>query len=291
MPRQSQASANEKLQQCSCQHWQLPLLFTKFWTITFYENKLDFCQKMKLLNILCHSVVVKHVLFLFLLITTVLGVGFFVLYHSVRDLLLKNVQEKAYLICRENVTQYDQTFSTYESVTRFFSDILADTPVDRWDAVLKITLEKIEHTNPEICAIGAATIPDAKKNDTGTLSLALYEKQGVEIRHETSYTNKSWYSDTIKKKSGNWSEPFHGQVIHDLISVYSCPIFRTMPDGSKQMIGVACLDLKIDWLDRDISNLMLDNQGEVVLFSRQRRFLTSKFKENIGKKYDEVLSL
>lgn len=104
------------------------------------------------------------------------------------------------------------------------------------------------------------------------------------------YYNWDWYKLTRDLGKPNWSEPYYDEGAGDIfMTTYSKPIYH-FDNGNNRLIGVATIDLSLDWIREQINNIRIYESGYAFLISSEGKLISHKYldKDNNGK---EVLGM
>ena len=99
------------------------------------------------------------------------------------------------------------------------------------------------------------------------------------IEESYDYTNDSletahWYTDVIKKKQGNWSDPYIGQVAKELIIDYGVPFYKTDENGSKEISGVVSFTISSTYINDFIHKITLGKSGFAFLATKELNLIS-----------------
>jgi HAMP domain-containing protein len=106
------------------------------------------------------------------------------------------------------------------------------------------------------------------REDSETFSRYRFGESPYEPRRSerTDYFDANWYRQALLNDKGAWSEPYYDDRGR-LVSTFAAPIYR-----NGQLLGVAAVDVQIEWLRTIIERHQADDEINL-LVSRNGRFL------------------
>ncbi len=143
----------------------------------------------------------------------------------------------------------------------FAKDSSSRTLVD----YLKKTAEK---EMPVIAVVVAYEPEPTVKGTKEFMRSATWVNGQVDTLAGWDYTDKAWYKDVKEAGKAMWVEPFVGQFIRVPIAVYASPFYMTNSDGTKRFAGVICVDISIDYLQKKVNAIPINNDGYAFILSK-----------------------
>jgi sigma-B regulation protein RsbU (phosphoserine phosphatase) len=130
--------------------------------------------------------------------------------------------------------------------------------------------------NKEIYGAGIAFEPRAFKRDAVHYAPYFYRPGSyVAIKYldeHYDYFMWDWYQIPRELGTPEWTEPYFGEGGEIVMSSYSVPFYRTV-DGKRQLRGVVCVDISLDWLAEIISSIRILNTGFGFLITENGAFV------------------
>jgi phosphoserine phosphatase RsbU/P len=206
-------------------------------------------------------------------------------YHYSKELILKNVRERAKNLTDSALYRIESVIDDGEQVPGFLAYILETAPPD--DDHLKQYLKDFVKASPSVFGSTAAFEPysfDAREK----LYAPYYYKSGDFLEYSLlgqhdnyDYLRMDWY--VIPKELGKpvWSEPYYDEGGGDIVmSTYSAPFYRKL-GGARLFWGVVTADISLEWLQKFVSDLRIYDSGQAFLLSRNGVFVSAPNKERI----------
>lgn len=145
-------------------------------------------------------------------------------------------------------------------------------------------LKSVVEKNPDIYGACLAFEPYRFNKDVKLFAPYFYRPDG-KVRFKQlgdgrySYLDKDWYRTAGEKGTPIWSEPYLDKGGGNaLMATYSVPIYQ-----NSQFIGVATVDLSLDRMTDNISNVRLSKTGYIFVVSKKGQFISFPDREQIMK--------
>ncbi len=186
------------------------------------------------------------------------------------NMLTDAMRDHAFQIGESTVNRMDQVFFESARIAELLASRLGERRLSggELDSLLRRVLAVAHRDRPEILALAVACEPGAFGDRAERMTVAQLDGGEVRVVSGGGYSDKEWYREPKMKGRGGWREPFTGSFVTEPIAVYSTPFYETMPDGSRKLAGVVCVDLSVDWVRRLISRLPIGESCYAYILSK-----------------------
>lgn len=206
------------------------------------------------------------------IITMVLSV------RSTREIILDLVQEKASNLASATANKIEADLAPVEVAPRNLAALL-ETGSYTKEELLHLIRNSVS-TNYHLYGSTVAYEPNAF--DPAQVYFAPYfhevDGPGSEIEFfymkapEYDYFTWDWYKVAKQAKKPIWTEPYLDPGVHQFMSTYSVPFYKTV-DGKRQFQGVVAADLTLKRLVDIVNEVRLYRSGHAFLLSKKGTFL------------------
>jgi hypothetical protein len=173
----------------------------------------------------------------------------------------------------------DSTILSIEKHTQAVADLISQRKYS------KIEIEEIikaEAVKNEFCIGITAAFEPKKKDGSRILYSPFYSKMTKEIAYleeSYDYTNDSletaqWYTEVIKKKQGNWSKPYIGQVAKELIIDYGVPFYKIDENGKQIIAGVVSYTIASETINNYVHQITMGKSGFAIVTTRELNLIS-----------------
>lgn len=127
--------------------------------------------------------------------------------------------------------------------------------------------------NPQI--YGMTVFLEPKPEEKGKKLFApYYYRQGQFLKYVPAeprfqYEEQGWYKEPKASSEAVWTEPYYDSGAGAIMTTYSVPIYR-----GTQFIGLATVDINLDFLSDKMNDIQVGRTGYAVLVSEKGTFLT-----------------
>lgn len=198
--------------------------------------------------------------------------------HNTREIVMDLVHEKASNLVTATANKIEADLTPVEVSPRSVASLIMSENFTK-EELLRVLRNNVS-TNYHMYGSAAAFEPNAF--DPAKVYFAPYfheqEGPGSEIQFfyleapGYDYFTWDWYKTPKKLGHPVWSEPYLDPGVHELMSTYSVPFFKTV-DGKRQFQGVVTADLTLKRLVDIVKEVKLYESGHAFLLSRNGTFL------------------
>ncbi len=190
----------------------------------------------------------------------------------------KNQKNRAFengKIKKEDVkVRLDAAIDTIENRTKAFAELLSQREYSKSEIeeLVKDAAEK-----SDFCIGITAAFEPEMLDDSKVLYSPFFSKMSNEIEYieeAYDYTNDSletahWYTEVIKKKQGNWSKPYMGQVAKELIIDYGVPFYKIDENGDRSMAGVVSFTIASIYINNYLHQITMGKSGFAIITTKE----------------------
>lgn len=199
---------------------------------------------------------------------------------------LKNMKNESYYISQGAAYRIEAILRGAEEIGFNLARLLEKEP-DINQQQLEERIQGLVTANPEIYGSCVAFEPHTFLPDS--LYYAPYAWQAGDTVNFKQIGNDSynyfyldWYQIPRELDKPMWSEPyFDANAGNIMMATYSAPFYRTR-NGRKEILGIATVDIDLQYLTKIVSDIKIFEKGYAFLVSRQGTFLTHPRKEFIS---------
>lgn len=226
---------------------------------------------MKLPNI--HSFAFRQSLLIMTAILLVFFGLFVVIRRQIHTQLGTVWQDTGVEISEKHCEGINSIFHDTSRMGQEFADaLLANKPEGaQLDELLTRLLNDFHAARPEIIALVFAPAVQPNRPDV-RMRLAQWHHENwgndhVELLWGKDYGDKPWYRDTCSRAHAGWCEPFIGSVVTEPIVLYTIPLYESAPDGTRRFLGIATVDLSLQFLRQSVNALKIPDNGYPFILS------------------------
>lgn len=215
--------------------------------------------KSKLLLALVPSILLVFVIFIY------------VTYHLSSNILIENIKNETINLAKSYSLEFDELAESSKKVAQGMSNAISIMPQLN-DNFIKNLIRKNLEENPDIYGSTIAFLPN--ETPFGRYSPYFY-KSDKGIKYESlanlnyDYTKWEWFKIPIGEGFGSWGEPYFdkggGNV---MMTTFSQPIYK-----SRKIIGIATVDIKLNYIVNKIKTLKIGNTGFAFIVSKNGNYL------------------
>ncbi len=195
-------------------------------------------------------------------------------YYFSRQTIEKNVLENAKNLAISSANRIEAVLRPVQKIPENLAYFLENDTYG--DNDLFQLLYDVVTKNKEIYGVGVAFEPRAFKRDAIYYAPYFYRPSSyVAIKYldeHYDYFMWDWYQIPRELGTAEWTEPYFGEGGEIVMSSYSVPFYRTV-DGNRQLRGVVCADISLDWLAEIVSSIRILKTGFGFLITENGTFV------------------
>jgi phosphoserine phosphatase RsbU/P len=212
------------------------------------------------------------------LILSSISVIFFLIfsynYAVSRRIIVSNIEKNARNLSLATVNRIDRVLNAIEKVPEnlaAFAEHGSHASTDYIDLIRMVV-----ENNPEIFGATIAFEPYVLGTDTPRFAPYFYKKEGeIKYAHLAyDYFFRDWYQIPKELNRPAWTEPYFdeegGQII---MATYSVPFYKVAA-GEKKFMGVVTADISLEWLQKIVDSIKIEETGYGFLLSKNGTFVT-----------------
>lgn len=194
-----------------------------------------------------------------------------------RDLVLKCAEESALNLTDSSVNKIETVLTSLEKSCQNLVFLLENTPQTE-ESIGRI-LELVVSNNKDIFGSAVAFEPFAFDESRKFFAPYVYVDKGAIKKQylgnsSYNYFLMDWYQIPKELKKPIWSEPYFDEGGGNIImATYSAPFYKT-EGGEKRFLGIATVDVSLDWLKKMVSEIHMYKTGFGFLLSRNGTVVT-----------------
>jgi sigma-B regulation protein RsbU (phosphoserine phosphatase) len=198
-------------------------------------------------------------------------------YDFSKSIVEKSLKTNAENLTRNGVSQIEKILYSIQKVPDNYSKIIENTDYSK-ETLVKI-LQQVVEINPEIFGAALAFEPNLFDKNEKYFMPYFFRKEGrLELLYLGSerydYYTMDWYQIPKELKRPVWSEPYFDEGAgNTIMSTYSVPLYRTV-NGERQFIGILTADVSLDWLQKFVNSIKVNETGYGFMISQNGTIVT-----------------
>ncbi len=201
-------------------------------------------------------------------------------YKFSKKIIRKNIEQNAQNLTLRTVNKIEAVLASIKKVPQNLAYFVEEGNFDKERMVGMLRV--VAANNPEIYGIGIAFEPYAFDKKELYFAPYYYKKDGeLKLDYfgaaDYRYFYEDWYQIPRELNSPAWSEPYFDEII---MATYSVPFYENI-NGQRQLKGIICADISLEWLQKIVSSVKVLESGDAYLISKNGTIITHAVKELI----------
>jgi signal transduction histidine kinase/HAMP domain-containing protein len=226
----------------------------------------------------------KMVIYILIGITMVFILIFHYTFKLTNNIVVRNLKVNAEYLTTNTVSKIEKVLGAVQKVPDNYIKLLAKN--DLSENQIRELIRLMVSSNPEISGACLAYRPYFHGKAEKFYSYYYYQdadsiKFLMRGDDDYDYFYKDWYQ--VPKELGKpvWSEPYYDNGGSNmLISTYSVPLYLEVA-GKKEFAAILSVDISLDWLQKYVNEIKVNNTGYGFMTSRTGVIVTHPIKKMI----------
>jgi len=195
-------------------------------------------------------------------------------YAVSRRIIVSNIEKNARNLSMATVNRIDMVLNAIEKVPEnlaAFAEHASHSSADYIDMIRMVV-----ENNSEIFGAAIAFEPYALGKHTPIFAPYFYKKGGglnfTDLTYD--YFFWDWYQIPKELNRPAWTEPYFDEGGGEIImATYSVPFYKLVA-GEKKFMGVITADISLEWLQKIVNSIKIEETGYGFLLSKNGTFIT-----------------
>lgn len=197
-----------------------------------------------------------------------------------RNYMQNNLEKDAEQIAQVNISKINSLIESVHKILQSYSAYMKTQPLD--SASITNFLKESVEINRDIYGSTISLEPYVIRPNLKYFAPYYYRKDGnisysdLALENYKYYT-KDWFKNTKEIGKPNWSEPYYDEGAGNIfMTTYSKPMYH-LDNGINRLIGVATIDISLDWIKEHINKIDISKSGYAFLLSTEGKLISHPY--------------